>query len=200
MIIPDNETAVDFLNCEAISKTVVAVLTANRKRAITMGIHGDWGAGKSSVLKMIEQELSADESVACLWFNGWTFQGFDDAKTVLIEAIITELMRQRTGMAKVQSLGKDLLRRVDWIKLGRRGAGLAWNVVTGLPSPDQLGSAVGMIRGAIAGLGKASGADIEAQLNEAASFLKPAEGANLPEAINDFRDRFSELLGEAKVE
>jgi len=200
MIIPDNETAVDFLNCEAISKTVVAVLTANRKRAITMGIHGDWGAGKSSVLKMIEQELSADESVACLWFNGWTFQGFDDAKTVLIEAIITELMRQRTGMAKVQSLGKDLLRRVDWIKLGRRGAGLAWNVVTGLPSPDQLGSAVEMIRGAIAGLGKASGADIEAQLNEAASFLKPAEGANLPEAINDFRDRFSELLGEAKVE
>ena len=45
MLIPDYETEVDFLNCEAISKTVVELLVQNRSRALTIGIHGDWGAG-----------------------------------------------------------------------------------------------------------------------------------------------------------
>jgi predicted KAP-like P-loop ATPase len=107
MLIPDHETEVDFLNCEAISKTVVELLKDNRKRALTVGIHGDWGAGKSSILKMVQVELSQDSKVACLWFNGWAFQGFEDAKTVLIEATITELMRQRSGISKVKTLERN---------------------------------------------------------------------------------------------
>ena len=62
MLIPDHETEVDFLNCEAISRTVVQLLKDSRKRALTIGIHGDWGAGKSSVLKMIECDLSKDHA------------------------------------------------------------------------------------------------------------------------------------------
>ena len=42
---------------------------------------------------MVEDGLSKDQDVACLWFNGWAFQGFDGAKAVLIEAIISELAR-----------------------------------------------------------------------------------------------------------
>ena len=53
MLIPDHETAVDFLNYEAIAKTVIALLKDNRQNALTIGIHGDWGAGKSSVLTMV---------------------------------------------------------------------------------------------------------------------------------------------------
>ena len=73
MFLPDHETAVDFLNYEAISKTVVELLRDSRQRALTIGIHGDWGAGKSSVLKMVEAEIGGDKQVACLWFNGWAF-------------------------------------------------------------------------------------------------------------------------------
>ena len=49
-------------------------------------VAGDWGAGKSSVLEMIEAGLAADGDVLCLKFNGWRFQGFEDAKIALIEA------------------------------------------------------------------------------------------------------------------
>jgi predicted KAP-like P-loop ATPase len=135
MLIPDHETEVDFLNCEAISRTVVQLLRDNRNRALTVGIHGDWGAGKSSILKMVEHELGQDKDVACLWFNGWAFQGFDDAKTVLIEATITELCRQRSTVGKVKQLATKLIKRVDWLKVAKRGSGLAFNVLTGLPSP-----------------------------------------------------------------
>jgi putative protein kinase ArgK-like GTPase of G3E family len=60
MLLPDQETAVDFLNNDAIARTVVRFLQENRERALTIGIHGDWGAGKSSVLKMIEAGLLTD--------------------------------------------------------------------------------------------------------------------------------------------
>ena len=29
-------------------------------------------------------------------YNGWLFQGFDDAKAVLIETIVEELLRERS--------------------------------------------------------------------------------------------------------
>jgi predicted KAP-like P-loop ATPase len=200
MLIPDHETEVDFLNCEAISKTVVELLKDNRKRALTVGIHGDWGAGKSSILKMVQADLAKDNGVACLWFNGWAFQGFDDAKTVLIEATITELCRQRSGLNKVKELGKRLLKRVDWLKLVKRGGGLAVNVLTGLPSPDQIGSVLTGINTAIGGLKNMSPEEIKGHLEEAASFLKPGEEENVPEAIHQFREEFSELLNEARIE
>ena len=132
--------AVDFLNYEAISRTVVELIKGNRQRALTIGIHGDWGAGKSSVLKMVETEIRRDREAACLWFTGWTFQGFDDAKTVLIEATINELCRQRSSVGKVKELSKRLIKRIDWLKLAKRGGGLAFTLATGLPSPDQIGT------------------------------------------------------------
>ncbi len=126
MLIPDHETAVDFLNYAAIAGTAIELLNDNRERALSIGIHGDWGAGKSSVLKMIEDGLSEEEDVACLWFSGWAFQGFDDAKTVLIEAIIGELARQRSTYGKVKDMASSLLKRVDWLKLAKRGSALAF--------------------------------------------------------------------------
>jgi hypothetical protein len=202
MLIPDNETEVDFLNCEAIAGTVIELLKTNRKRALTIGIHGDWGAGKSSILKMVQLGMADDKKVACLWFNGWAFQGFDDAKTVLIEATITELVRQRSSMGKVKQLGKKLLKRVDWLKLAKKGGGLAFNVVTGMPSPDQIGSALSTIQSTIGGLGQTSTAELKAGLEEAATYLKPGvdEDQSVPEAIHQFREEFAELLDEAKID
>jgi hypothetical protein len=202
MLIPDHETEVDFLNCEAISRTVVQLLRSNRKRALTVGIHGDWGAGKSSILKMIEQELVQDKDVACLWFNGWAFQGFDDAKTVLIEATITELCRQRSAVGKVKQLATKLIKRVDWLRVAKRGSGLAFNVLTGLPSPDQIGSVLEGLRSTVGALKDLSKEEIERRLNDAASYLKAPtdDGTNIPEAIHQFRHEFSELLKEAKIE
>ena len=197
MLIPDHETVVDYLNYEAIAKTVVRLLRDNRQHALTLGIHGDWGAGKSSLLKMVEAVMVDDNSVACLWFNGWAFQGFDDAKTVLIEVIITELLRQRSTVAKVKDIGGRLLKRIDTLKLARGASGLAFNVITGLPSPDQVTAILQQLAG---GFRSMSPDQIDGKLAEATSFLKPAEKRSIPEEIHHFREEFAELLDVAKID
>jgi predicted KAP-like P-loop ATPase len=200
MLIPDHETSVDFLNYEAIAGTAIELLNDNRERALSIGIHGDWGAGKSSVLKMIEDGLSGEEDVACLWFNGWAFQGFDDAKTVLIEAIIGELARQRSTYGKVKDMASDLLKRVDWLKLAKRGSALALTAATGIPSPDLLDSLLRNLRSTVEGAKDLSPEEIEAKLADAASYLKDAEASTVPDQVHQFREDFSKLLEEAKIE
>jgi KAP-like P-loop domain-containing protein len=201
MLIPDYETEVDFLNCEAISSTVVELLKDNRNRALTIGVHGDWGAGKSSVLKMIESELGQDSKVAVLWFNGWTFEGFDDAKTVLIESTITEICRLKSGDAKLKGIGRKLLKRVNWLKIAKRGSGVAYNILTGLPSVDQLENAMGTLKNFSENAQNVKADEIPGKLDEIAGFLKPAEnGENIPDTIHAFREDFRSLLDEAKID
>ncbi|WP_158590551.1 P-loop NTPase fold protein [Salinisphaera sp. LB1] len=55
MIVADNETAVDLLYYEAIAKTVVRLVNEKSDEPLSVGVHGDWGAGKSSVLMMVEE-------------------------------------------------------------------------------------------------------------------------------------------------
>src|SRR4051812_49932220 len=93
---------------------------------------------------MVEMGMRADDKVACLWFNGWTFQGFDDAKTVLIEVIVNELIRRRSTYGKVKEKGLKLLKRINIMKVARHGAGLAVFLKTGIP-PHLDASALGKL-------------------------------------------------------
>jgi len=45
MLLTDNETKVDLLNNEAIANTIVTLLRARPDSPVTVGLHGDWGAG-----------------------------------------------------------------------------------------------------------------------------------------------------------
>jgi hypothetical protein len=48
MFLNDQETATDLLYYEAIAKTVVRLIRETPTAPVTIGVHGDWGAGKSS--------------------------------------------------------------------------------------------------------------------------------------------------------
>ena len=57
MILSDNETKQDLLNNQAIAKTIVSIIK-DSKESVSIGVHGDWGAGKSSILAMVEAEVA----------------------------------------------------------------------------------------------------------------------------------------------
>jgi predicted KAP-like P-loop ATPase len=124
MILADNETRVDLLNTEAIAATIIKLLEDQRAQPVTVGVHGDWGAGKSSILEMVEAGLAGNDEVLCLKFNAWRFQGFEDAKIALIEGIVTGLLEHRPLLTKTGTAVKDLFKRIDWLKVAKHAGGL----------------------------------------------------------------------------
>lgn len=201
MILADNETRVDLLNNEAIASTIVATLRDHPEHPLTIGVHGDWGAGKSSILEMVEDQFKSDAGVLCLKFNGWRFQGFEDAKIALIEGIVTGLIEKRPALTKATIAVKDALRRIDWLKVAKHAGGLALTAFTGIPTSDQLHAIVGGLESILADPTRlATKENITAAIDGVKAVIKPdAEAKHLAEEIAEFRKAFDQLLKEAGV-
>jgi hypothetical protein len=147
MLLTDNETRIDLLNNEPLAATIIQLLRDRPDQPVTIGVHGDWGAGKSSILEMIEAGLDGEDKILCLKFNGWRFQGFEDAKIALIEGIVTGLVEKRPALVKAGAAVQEIFNRINWLKVAKKAGGLALMAHTGIPSPDLIQSVIGSLRG-----------------------------------------------------
>lgn len=201
MILADNETKVDLLNNEAIATTIIGLLRERPDSPITIGVHGDWGAGKSSILEMIEAGFGSEKKVLCLKFNSWRFQGFEDAKIALIEDIVIGLVEKRPGLTKASDAVKNVFKHIDWLKVAKNAGGLAVTAFTGIPTPELIGTAVGALEKLISDPEKIVNTEsLSAAIDGVKSVLKPTEGKNVPEEIKEFRKSFDKLLEDAGIE
>lgn len=200
MFISDHETEVDLLYYESIARTLIRLVSTSGDKPLTIGVHGDWGAGKSSILAMTEKAFSDDKDVLCLRFNGWQFQGFEDAKAALLETIITKLRDERSTIGKVCAKAKDLLKRVDYLKLAKVGAQVGFTVFTGIPHPDHIRGAIGTLRALVeSGSDHVKADAVKAALDKADGLIKPPSDENIPEQMVAFEKEFRELIDEAKL-
>ncbi|WP_224157327.1 P-loop NTPase fold protein [Escherichia coli] len=110
----DKESSEDYLNFGEVSQLAVDVLTTKDMLPVSIGIFGNWGAGKSSLLKLIEQKLEQDDKDwIVINFDSWLYQGYDDTRAALLEVIATELTKAAEGNSALISKTKRLLSRVD---------------------------------------------------------------------------------------
>ncbi|HGC2531742.1 TPA: P-loop NTPase fold protein, partial [Escherichia coli] len=103
----DNETTVDYLNFGVVADACASLLKQANGEPISIGVSGGWGAGKSSLVKMIASRLensSVEESLAkeknqekrsfvVLTFNPWLYQDFESAKSALLQIVGDEIVR-----------------------------------------------------------------------------------------------------------
>ncbi|EKS34482.1 Qat anti-phage system ATPase QatA [Afipia broomeae] len=197
----DQETKVDFLNNEAIARTIVRLIGETTDSAVTIGVHGDWGAGKSSVLEMVEAAFPEGGDVLCLKFSGWQFQGFEDAKIALIEGVVNGLIEKRSLATKAADEVKRVLKSVDWLKVAKKGGGLAVTAVTGIPVlglDDLVGSAVEYVKNVVTDKDAR-----EAAVKQIEEFKKEkgdeASGRSVPTEIREFREAYKELIKKAGI-
>lgn len=200
IFLSDNETKTDLLYYEAIAKTVVNLLMAEIEKPISVGIHGDWGAGKSSVLAMIEHELNGKRKTLCLRFNGWLFQGFEDAKTVLLESIVEGIQDARPAMAEVREQAKGLFRRIDWFKVAKKTGGLLATFATGLPVGQAAEAIIEKLRNAVSDPGQFNVDSISEMIGGAGELIKDEKTGNMASQIHKFREEFGKLIEAAEID
>ncbi|MEO2088509.1 MAG: P-loop NTPase fold protein, partial [Gemmataceae bacterium] len=192
----DNESASDFLGFQHLTDGVVSLVKNDALLPITIGVYGDWGSGKSTLLGMVKSELEKDKATLVLSFNGWLFEGYEDAKTALMGSILDAITSNRTLDEKAVGLAARLLKRVNWMRVA--GAGLKYAFAFATAGPAGLGITAGaealtFAKEAADKLGK----DYSAK--DAEKFIKEDAGQNVIRGVRDFRKDFSDLLGATNI-
>jgi hypothetical protein len=194
----DNETDIDLLDFGHLVGAVKSIVCTDRLLPATVGVFGDWGCGKSSLIKIICAVLEKEEGVVCISFNGWLFEGYDDAKTALMGTILDEISAKRKLSAKAKALAGKLIERVDLMKLAgltvKHGLSFAFGGPTGLGlslGGDALANAKELL---------AKAKEIDPKELKGLVKAAPPSGENVRKSITGFRGDFADLLAETKIQ
>jgi predicted KAP-like P-loop ATPase len=205
----DNETDVDLLGFHVHADLIRSVITDPGVLPVSVGVFGDWGGGKSSIMKMLKKDLSdegAYPNVVCLYFNGWTFEGYEDAKSALLTSILIQLGDHKKFGPKVKDWVVKLLKRVKWMELGKLsikhvGIPLAAGMLTGgigaVPAV-----AAAMAASALPGLKDSDDGDKDKKDKEEtdwSALIEAEPGKADILGVRKFRDEFTTMLGKTDI-
>lgn len=123
----DSETDTDFLNFTGVAKTVAEMIRQVQPKPVSIGVSGAWGTGKSSLIKLVRNELQLDSSkprgtlsdpnrFLFVEFNAWLYQGYDDARAALLEAVARALQQEAQSRKTAFDKVKDFAERVNWFR------------------------------------------------------------------------------------
>ena len=210
----DIETSKDYLHFSVVSQAVADMIVDSGKSPISIGVSGSWGSGKSSMVKMIGQELKnrdeKGESYIFLEFNAWLYQGYDDARAALLQAVSKELsseMKKRkipVGDGAWDKL-KQFTKRISWFQVSKLALPLIAGFIPGVNAVGAIGGLVSAISNSIGNPEDAS-ANSEAVNNafenlapEVKELLKDEVAKPATEQIEELRNEFQELLEKLNV-
>lgn len=109
-ILSDQPAINDALGFEALVRTLSdVILSESTQTPITIGIDGEWGTGKTSILKMIEAQARMLE-FPCIWLNAWSLESTEN----LIAAVASEIQRESRSSKRPR---KELIAEylIDWM-------------------------------------------------------------------------------------
>lgn len=204
----DNIAKRDYLGFEVHTRLIKGLIDEPEMLPITIGVFGDWGSGKSSIMEALKKAYDdeKDKTTLCLQFNGWVFEGYDDAKVALIGAILKAFEDNKSLPQKAKEKVAKLLKSINWMRA--IGFGVK-NIAAPLVTASLTGgvSLVPQIFEWIKDLSNEpqkisdtiKGLDYEEFKKK---FLKEGEDADVKakyQAVREFRDDFKELLEESNV-
>ena len=193
---PDNETTLDLIGFKVHADLIREVIIDPTLLPTVIGVFGDWGGGKSSIMKMLANDLARidDEHLICLTFNGWVFEGYEDAKTALLSSILVQLAEHKRIGLKLRDRLTSLFKRVKWMEVAKLGVKHVGVPLAGylLAGQTSVGTAVPLVMPDPSTINW--GSLVNAESEEATS--------DKPELleVRKFRDEFEQLLADTDIQ
>ncbi|WP_029067219.1 KAP family P-loop NTPase fold protein [Lachnobacterium bovis] len=198
----DNASEVDILFYEPYADVIADIVCNKTYNPLTIGVFGVWGAGKSTLLNLVQQKVDEktgkSKKTICFTINAWTFEGYEDAKIALMEALLRELKENKSVPEKVKEGVIGLLKRVDYFKLATKaisvGAPIVASAVTMNPIPALMSAPVTV---ETIGKGVASVADNIKTMHD--DYLKDSE-ESVVSSVRKFKEEFAKTLSDDEID
>lgn len=198
----DNASEVDILFYEPYADVIADIVCNKTYNPLTIGVFGVWGAGKSTLLNLVQQKVDEktgkSKKTICFTINAWTFEGYEDAKIALMEALLRELKENKSVPEKVKEGIIGLLKRVDYFKLAIKaisvGAPIVASAVTMNPIPALMSAPV---TAETIGKGVASVADNIKTMHD--DYLKDSE-ESVVSSVRKFKEEFAKTLSDDEID
>lgn len=187
----DSETKIDYLDFEYLKEILKDIINDKNLTPSTIGVYGDWGSGKSSLIGMVMEDFETEKGTVCIKFNGWLFEGYEDAKTSFMGCILDEISLKLGNKIKIKQMLEKLYKNIDLLKVASLAIkhGIAYSLTGGAGNIALL-----LTEQAKKEVSNISDEDIKKYLD------KTFENKELRVNIVEFRTKFEELLKEAKIE
>nr|WP_024592147.1 P-loop NTPase fold protein [Pseudoalteromonas sp. TB13] len=196
----DNESKIDFLNFSEVGESISDIVTTPELLPISIGIFGDWGAGKSTILELTESAIAKENpQFIHIKFDAWLFQGYDDARASILETIAKALIKETEDNETLKDKAESFYNRVDKM----RAIGMLADVgstIAGFPSFGIFGKLFGSAQDVIESddetLGKEikeAKKDLDATKKVVNKLVKPKTKKSPPQEILAFRKEFKSL-------
>lgn len=211
----DIETTTDYLHFSVVSKTVADLIIESGDSPISIGVSGSWGTGKSSMVKMIGKDLndqSGDNKYIFLEFNAWLYQGYEDAKSALLQSVTMKLTEEikKQGIDETDELGKKFkkfLKRINWFQVSKLTLPLLAGFIPGAAPVGIIANFANAIKSSWNNRNDKSensekiNAAIEGLTPELENLLNDNEEVAEPSTkqIEEIRKEFEEILEQLKV-
>lgn len=122
----DNETTQDLLGYQVHADLLRKIILNDAMLPISIGVFGNWGSGKSSLMLLLQQSLQEWEEsqqnehsiILQVYFNSWQFESYDSTKLTMIESILEALDKDINTRKNVFERADDLLARINFLKVG----------------------------------------------------------------------------------
>lgn len=96
---------------------VLADAVIDTRGPFTIGVFGEWGTGKTSLMRLVESELSEPGNIVTVWFNAWRYEQEEHPIVPLVGTIVREL-DQRDPSSRVAKSFRPLARALKALAYG----------------------------------------------------------------------------------
>lgn len=127
----DNETTQDLLGYQVHADLLKKIILDKNMLPITVGVFGNWGSGKSSLMLLLQKGISIwnkehgakegtheEEHILQIKFNSWQFESYDATKLVMIDSILESIKKDISNNKNIFEKADDFLARISFLKAG----------------------------------------------------------------------------------
>ena len=213
---PDNETADDLIGFQIHADLIRAVVLNPQMLPVTVGVFGDWGGGKTSIMQMLERSLSpkfwkegSPEAIECTntavrVYQHLQFEGYDDAKAAILSSVLLRLQEHERFGAKVRKKALRLLHGINVMRLARLSFKYGLPAVAAATAAGDVGAILGAVSAAsglgqgLAGGGEAGEETPNGPILEDVGGVWKGDPQDESINVRTFRKEFASLLEDAR--